>query len=194
MFNTGMSSNSNRSTRKSGGASGAGENYRRVFKPNFGDDSEPSRHSSRLGMVNNSNGYNKPPVIPQVNNRLPRKASKGFGGMRGDTDEEVEYKPIQRSSGMRSNRISDSRERIKQASIGTMGEIGGNIPRASKNTKKPFNSMRSKPKYGEASSGSTLKSSGIKSSISGKGGSSGYEMEFGDDAFEQPQSLTPCPS
>lgn len=193
MYSTEITQNSNQEARESIG--GAGGNYRKVFKPNFGDD-EPqrqiSRQTSKPKLGGKSNGYNKPSARPPMNNRLPRKVSQGYGGI--GEDEDNGYKPTQRNNGMRSNRINNKGGYNKQSSIGSTGEIGRNVPRASKKPKKPFNSVRSKQRYGDAFGGETKQSSGISESLTAKTGSKGYEMEFGDDAFEQPQSLIPCPS
>lgn len=223
-----MSQNSVQST----GASGGG-NYRKVFKPNFGDDSGPSTHSARTAMRQNSNSYGQIPGKPPVKNRLPKKAPYNYRGMsRGEEDSE--YHPTERKSGMRSSRISDSRERTKP-NIGSMRGGVNNASRASqeptnsygapkpkpargppklsrgptKPTRGPTKPTRGPPKpsygapkqsYGDSSPSipttmggmSHDENSGVRGG--GKKAADIYSGDFGDEAYERPQGLKPCPS
>lgn len=172
---------------------GGGNNYRKVFKPNFGDD-EPSK------PPRGGNGFNagrKPASRPPVNSRLPKKSTPSYGGMRGDTDEDqIEYQPTKRSGNVRSSRISEPGSGFKQPSYSGMQEFSSNAPKTSKQPKmgmgvgrKPASKPASKPAYGRAN----IPSSTTEPSTSGLGASS-YPTSFGDDAYEKPTDLRPCPS
>ena len=209
-FRTSASSNMSQNSAKSTG--GAGGNYRKVFKPNFGDDSGPSTHSARTAMRQNSNSYSQASGKPPVKNRLQNKAPYNYRGMsRGDDDSE--YHPTERKSGMRSSRITDSRERTKP-NIGSMRGGTNNIPKASQGPKKNFGGMRSKPSrappkpsygapkqsYGDPEPSVPTTMGGMshdeESGVRGGGKRAGdiYSGDFGDEAFERPQALKPCPS
>jgi len=245
-FRTSASSNMSQNSVQSTGASGGG-NYRKVFKPNFGDDSGPSTHSARTAMRQNSNSYGQDPGKPLVKNRLPKKAPYNYRGMsRGEEDSE--YHPTERKSGMRSSRISDSRERTKP-NIGSMRGGVNNASRASQEPKNSYGAPKpkpargppkpargppklsqgptkptrgptkptrgstkptrgpSKPSYGapKQSYGDTSPSmpttiggmshdedTGVRGG--GKRAADIYNGDFGDEAYERPQALKPCPS
>lgn len=156
-------------------------------------------------MRSNTTGYGNPARKPPMNTRLQKQPPHNYRGMsRGDDDSE--YQPTERKTGMRSSRIGDSRERNKPT-IASQREVGNNVPRGSHQAKKPFGGIRQppkarakpKPSYGARAADPAPMGTMSHDEDSGVRGVSKkaadiYQNDFGDEAYERPQALKPCPS
>jgi len=158
-------------------SNGSKNNFRKAFKPNFGGGND-----------------NETPNRPPLNSRLKQKLPQKYGGMRNDTEEDhVEYQPTKRTGSLRSSRVNDPKNVRKTPTYQDEAEIGNNVPRASKPNKQTMGHMGSSNRAGhKASKPATFK----KPSMGGgsKPAQGAYQYDFGDDAYEQPTNLTPCPS
>lgn len=168
---------------------GGSQNYRKVFKPNFGNDNKTERVDSRPSINNG-------PPRPPMNSKIPtKKTASHYSAMR-ETNDSQDYEPTVRSGAVRSSRISEPGSYKSKPSFGESNEVSSNIPRASKPTNKPlgggFNRQAPKPapksSYKPASQPSNFEETKAKA------GPSAYSDDFGDEAYEKPTNLKPCPS
>ena len=175
--------------------SGSNSNYRKVFKPNFGGSSQSNRNKSQAYGQDDAgrNTYHpksKPMSRPPVNNHF----KPSFGQPVGDMDENSShYQPTKRDSGLRSSRISNSREKFRDSMNEDNKYQIKSKPRVSKAPKPNYGGLPrggTKPSYGSKSYGK--QSSTTASYSSSKAKSSGpdlYSGDFGDEAYEQPTNL-----
>lgn len=166
-------------------------NYRKVFKPNLGGGNKmPDKGRKPNGMDDNPfPGNSKPASRPPINTRLNQKLPQRHGGINNGMDEDhAEYEPTKRNGGLRSSRISDSSSYNKAGAGKGMSEIGNNVPRASQAPKKAIGGM---PKSTASGIGAAKPANTIKPRAKP---AAAYSDDFGDEAYEQPQDLTPCPS
>lgn len=166
-------------------------NYRKVFKPNLGGGNKmPDKSRKPHEMDDNSfPGNSKPASRPPINTRLNQKLPQRHGGMSNDMDEDqVEYQPSKRNGALRSSRVTESSSYNNAGAKKGISEVGSNIPRASNAPKKTIGSM---PKSTASGMDQPIPASTIKSRAKP---AAAYSDDFGDDAYEQPQDLTPCPS
>uniref|UniRef100_A0A7S3J3F7 C2HC/C3H-type domain-containing protein n=1 Tax=Euplotes harpa TaxID=151035 RepID=A0A7S3J3F7_9SPIT len=178
-------------------------NYRKVFKPNLGDQDNmsegPRRGASNRNVNHTFQGGDKPPSRPPVNSRLKPKLPQRSGGKYNDMDEQqIEYEPVKRTSGMRSSRVSDSGSVSKASMSKASTEMDSNFPGSysgmnsgareremKKQTKPPV-----KAGYGKLSAfdNDDHDSAQIKP-IAGS-----YVDNLGEEAFQKATNLKPCPS
>lgn len=165
---------------------GSNGTYRKVFKPSFGGGAD----NSPVG--NGFASHSKPSSRPPINSRLKQKIPQRHGGMTHDTDEDnVAYEPTKRTGSLRSSRITNSTNHSKNSYGGEENGIGNNVPRASKAAKPVHGGMNKAPKMSAASK-PTNYGGGIAKAR--KPPQTSYPDEFGDDAYEKPTNLKPCPS
>ena len=110
-------------------------------------------------------------------------------------EDQIEYEPTVRTNGMRSSRISESGGFSKESSGKHDADRYNKPPSANKAmgaSKAAPKPARAPPKFSAAPSYQNadndieqIKPSGVKG---------GYTDDFGDDAYEKPTNLKPCPS
>jgi hypothetical protein len=186
--------NSNMTTQSQPAQENGGGNYRKAFKPNFGDENNVGRGDSRPSVNSGFSGNSRPPMN---NSRIDaRKTNSHYAAMKGANNDPKEYEPTVRSGAVRSSRVIEP-ESYKQPSYGESSEIGSNIPRASKPRTKPLGgayNRQPKPAPKAAYKPISQPSKFEETKAKAKTGSSSYPTDFGEDAYAIPQNLKECPS
>lgn len=175
--------------------------YRKVFKPNLGGLSSNATDRNKQGTgdsmgMDSYQGHNKPPSRPPLNSRLKQKITQRNNGGYDETGEDqVEYEPTKRTGSLRSSRVKEPGFPSRGGMNKPTHEVGNNVPRASKAPKRPAGGMPKKSKPSNGYGRPPVRNEpDPAASMKPKVGSTSYPVEFGEDAYEQPTDLRPCPS
>ena len=180
---------------------GNNSTYRKVFKPNLGGPS--SNMSDRNRKVENNMRSNtiqaesKPSTRPPLNSRLKQKITQRNNGVYDGTDEhQVEYEPTKRTGSLRSSRVTNPSTNKSNRMNNHKNEIGNNVPRASKPPKQSFGGMSKSNKNSNGYGRGLDMQKNVPNNIqnNAKVGASSDPVDFGEEAYEKPSDLRPCPS